>query len=70
MSGMLGMTVFTPLPLPSTLAMRRGILYLKSASLEQVTFFDGTLTKLPVEGVLHIAIHVESHRWGLKGKSR
>ena len=29
MSAMLGMTVLMPLPFPSTLAIRRGILYLK-----------------------------------------
>ena len=31
MSTMLGMTVLTPLPFPSTLATRRGILYLRRA---------------------------------------
>ena len=33
MSTMLGMTVLTPLPFPSTLATRRGILYLQMAEL-------------------------------------
>ena len=62
MSTMLGMTVLTPLPFPSTLATRRGILYLKRAEVcNRVRPFTGMRLFSPVEGVDHVPVDVESH---------
>ena len=65
MSTMLGMTVLTPLPFPSTLATRRGILYLQRAEVCKCVNRCAVTTNnrlfSPVEGVDHVPVHIESH---------